>query len=103
MPLIDGRLTLSGPGEVTILGSEVAVAAPLAFATPAFQLHPDQQTTDGYHNLSHHGQAEDKVQQLKDADRQQMALLRKLFQRLAETRENEARLLAHVFTAAPLT
>ena len=29
-----------------------------AFATPPFKLHPDQNTTDGYHNLSHHGQAE---------------------------------------------
>ena len=31
-----------------------------AFATPVFKLHPDQNTTDGYHNLSHHGQAEDE-------------------------------------------
>jgi hypothetical protein len=44
-----------------------------AFATPVFQLHPDQKTTDGYHNLSHHGQAAEKVKQLEDADRQQMA------------------------------
>ena len=28
-----------------------------AFATPPFKLHPDQNTTDGYHNLSHHGQS----------------------------------------------
>jgi hypothetical protein len=39
-----------------------------AFATPPFKLHPDQNTTDGYHNLSHHGQSEAKVQQLIDAD-----------------------------------
>ncbi|MAI33773.1 MAG: hypothetical protein CMM07_19140 [Rhodopirellula sp.] len=64
-----------------------------AFATPPFTLHPDQRTTDGYHNLSHHGQSETKVQQLMDADHQQMALLRKLFSQLAETRENEERLL----------
>jgi len=64
-----------------------------AFATPVFKLHPDQNTTDGYHNLSHHGQAENKVQQLEDADRQQMVLLSKLFGQLAETREGEDRLL----------
>jgi hypothetical protein len=64
-----------------------------AFATPVFKLHPDQNTTDGYHNLSHHGQSESKVQQLEEADRQQMALLHKLFDQLAETREGEDRLL----------
>lgn len=25
-----------------------------AFATPVFKLHPGQDTTDGYHSLSHH-------------------------------------------------
>jgi len=64
-----------------------------AFATPVFKLHPDQNTTDGYHNLSHHGQSESKVQQLIDADHQQMTLLRKVFGQLAETREGEDRLL----------
>jgi hypothetical protein len=64
-----------------------------AFATPVFKLHPDQSTTDGYHSLSHHGQAEKKVKQLKDADRQQMTLLKKLFGQLAKTREGEDRLL----------
>ncbi len=64
-----------------------------AFATPPFKLHSDQKTTDGYHNLSHHGQSETKVQQLIDADNQQMVLLHKLFSQLAETRENQERLL----------
>lgn len=64
-----------------------------AFATPIFKLHPDQNTTDGYHNLSHHGQAENKLKQLEDADRQQMALLRKLFRQLAESKERDKRLL----------
>ena len=64
-----------------------------AFATPAFQLQPDQKTTEGYHNLSHHGQAEHKVQQLEDADRRQMKLLLKTFESLARTREGEDRLL----------
>ncbi|MDA0922046.1 MAG: DUF1552 domain-containing protein [Planctomycetota bacterium] len=64
-----------------------------AFATPVFKLHPDQNTTDGYHNLSHHGQSESKVQQLIDADHQQMTLLGKLFGQLAEIHEGEDRLL----------
>ncbi len=64
-----------------------------AFATPPFKLHPDQNTTDGYHNLSHHGQSATKVQQLIDADHQQMMLLHKLFSQLAQVREGEDRLL----------
>lgn len=64
-----------------------------AFATPSFKLHDDQNTTDGYHNLSHHGQAEGKVKQLQDADRQQMSLLRSLLQELSEQKEDGDRLL----------
>lgn len=64
-----------------------------AFATPVFKLHPDQNTTDGYHNLSHHGQAVEKVRQLEDADHQQMALLHKLLQNLATKPDGDARLL----------
>jgi hypothetical protein len=64
-----------------------------AFATPVFKLHENQSTTDGYHNLSHHGQAVEKVKQLEDADHQQMALLRGLLQNLAEKRDGDQRLL----------
>ena len=64
-----------------------------AFATPVFQLHEGQQTTDGYHNLSHHGQAAEKVAQLEDADRQQLTLLKKLFQNLAAKQHGDRRLL----------
>jgi len=64
-----------------------------AFATPVFKLHPDQNTTDGYHNLSHHGQSVEKVAQLKDADQQQMTLLAKVLGRLTEHREADRRLL----------
>jgi len=66
-----------------------------AFATPVFQLHENQQTTEGYHNLSHHGQAADKVRQLEDADRQQMTLLRQVLRSLADKREGDRRLLDH--------
>ena len=48
---------------------------------------------DRYHNLSHHGQSAEKLQQLEDADRQQMQLLKKLMQNLASKTEGEQRLL----------
>jgi hypothetical protein len=56
-------------------------------------LHENQNTTDGYHNLSHHGQAEQKVKQLEDADHQQMRLLNRLLASLASKQEEGARLL----------
>ena len=64
-----------------------------AFATPAFKIDDEESTTEGYHGLSHHGQAPEKVKQLEDADRQQMVLYRKLIQSLAAKREDDARLL----------
>jgi hypothetical protein len=64
-----------------------------AFATPAFKIHDDENTTEGYHGLSHHGQAPAKVRQLEEADHQQMVILRKLIQRLASKREDADRLL----------
>lgn len=64
-----------------------------AFATPAFKIDDEESTTEGYHGLSHHGQAPEKVRQLEDADRQQMVLFRKLIQNLAAKREDNARLL----------
>lgn len=66
-----------------------------AFATPVFRLHENESTTDGYHNLSHHGQAVEKVKQLEDADRQQMELLRRLMQNLASNPDGDHRLLDH--------
>lgn len=64
-----------------------------AFATPVFQLHPDEKSLEGYHSLSHHGQHPEKLRQLEDADRQQLQLLGKLLNRLASQREDEQRLL----------
>lgn len=64
-----------------------------AFATPSFHLTGDKNTTEGYHGLSHHGQAEDKVRQLAEADLEQMRLFKKLIQNLAAKKEDEARLL----------
>lgn len=64
-----------------------------AFATPVFQLNETRQTTDGYHNLSHHGQAEEKVRQLEEADHRQMKLLAELIRNLADRIEGDQRLL----------
>lgn len=64
-----------------------------AFATPPFKLGDTENTTSGYHDLSHHGQAADKVRQLEEADHRQMAILRKLLQDLANKHDGEERLL----------
>ena len=64
-----------------------------AFKTPVFSLPGQKATTETYHNLSHHGQNEEKVNQLEAADRQHMALLRKLIGNLAAKREEDQRLL----------
>ena len=64
-----------------------------AFKTPVFALPGQKATTETYHNLSHHGQNEEKVNQLEAADRQHMALLRKLIGNLAAKNEGGQRLL----------
>jgi hypothetical protein len=64
-----------------------------AFATPAFRLADERTTTDGYHNLSHHGQSTEKLAQLEAADHWQMDLLATLLAKLAERREGDGRLL----------
>lgn len=64
-----------------------------AFATPAFRLGENENTTTDYHNLSHHGQADEKVKQLEEADRRQMTLLTKLLQNLAGRPAGTERLL----------
>ena len=64
-----------------------------AFATPAFRLGDTETTTTDYHNLSHHGQADDKVRQLQETDSRQMTLLTKLLQNLAGRPAGTERLL----------
>lgn len=49
--------------------------------------------TDGYHNLSHHGRSQDKLQQLTAIDEWHMRLLKNLFGGLKEVREGEETLL----------
>ena len=64
-----------------------------AFFTPVLKLSETMNSTDSYHGLSHHGQAEDKVRQLQEIDRLQMALLKKTLSGLAGRKENGERLL----------
>jgi hypothetical protein len=61
-------------------------------ATPVLQIQGET-ITDGYHNLSHHGKAPDKLAQLKVIDEWHMRLLSGLFGGLKSVREGEARLL----------
>ena len=49
--------------------------------------------TDGYHNLSHHGKAPDKLAQLRALDTMHMKLLAKLYGDLKAVKEDEATLL----------
>lgn len=64
-----------------------------AFWTPIFKLGGQQDTTESYHGLSHHGQNEKKLSQLEAADHQQMAVLNKLMTDLASKSEGGERLL----------
>lgn len=50
-------------------------------------------TTDGYHNLSHHGKSEAKIAQLKAIDLWHMKLLKELFGQLKSVREDGDSLL----------
>lgn len=64
-----------------------------AFATPVFEISEKERSLNGYHNLSHHGQAPDKIAQLERVDRRQLQSLRKLLDDLAAWQEGEFTLL----------
>lgn len=64
-----------------------------AFVTPALKLNETTTSTESYHGLSHHGQAEEKVRQLQEIDRCQMTLLSKTLSRLSDKQENGERML----------
>jgi len=53
----------------------------------------DMKTTDGYHNLSHHGKSKEKLAQLKAIDEWHMKLLAELFSQLKEVKEDGEPLL----------
>ncbi|HEX4795860.1 MAG TPA: DUF1552 domain-containing protein [Humisphaera sp.] len=60
--------------------------------TPVMQIDGEK-ITDGYHNLSHHGKAADKLAQLKVIDEWHMKLLAELFGGLKGTHEGDQNLL----------
>jgi len=53
----------------------------------------DVKTSDGYHNLSHHGRSEAKLSQLKAIDEWHMKLLARLYSQLKDVREDGESLL----------
>jgi hypothetical protein len=61
-------------------------------ATPVMQIEGEK-ITDGYHNLSHHGMAAEKLTQLKVIDEWHMKLLAELFHGLKSVREGDQTLL----------
>lgn len=65
------------------------------FATPVFEISEEEKSLNGYHNLSHHGQAGEKIAQLERVDLRQMRVLRDLLARLASKPDGGARLLDH--------
>lgn len=60
--------------------------------SPAIEVE-GQNTTDGYHNLSHHGKSPTKLAQLEMIDREHMKLLSSLFTELKTAHEGTDRLL----------
>ncbi|HEX3800798.1 MAG TPA: DUF1552 domain-containing protein [Verrucomicrobiae bacterium] len=60
--------------------------------SPAIDLG-EMKTSDGYHNLSHHGKSKEKLAQLKAIDEWHMKLLAELFDHLNGVRENGEPLL----------
>lgn len=61
-------------------------------STPPMDL-PGVTIKDGYHNLSHHGRAEDKLEQLEQIDLAHFRLLDELMTGLAAVKEDGVRLL----------
>jgi hypothetical protein len=61
--------------------------------SPALEIDQETKTTDGYHNLSHHGRSEAKIAQLKTIDQWHMKLLGQLFDDLKAVREDNETLL----------
>jgi BMFP domain-containing protein YqiC len=61
--------------------------------SPAIDLDHETKTTDGYHNLSHHGRSKEKIAQLKSIDQWHMRLLANLITDLKAVREDGEPLL----------
>jgi hypothetical protein len=61
--------------------------------SPAIELDHEHTTSDGYHNLSHHGRSAQKLAQLKSIDEWHMKLLAKLMGDLKSVKEDGDNLL----------
>jgi hypothetical protein len=61
--------------------------------SPAIELDHEHTTSDGYHNLSHHGRSAQKLAQLKSIDEWHMKLLAKLMTDLKSVKEDGDNLL----------
>jgi BMFP domain-containing protein YqiC len=61
--------------------------------SPAIDLDHETKTSDGYHNLSHHGRSKEKIAQLKAIDQWHMRLLANLLTDLKAVREDGEPLL----------
>jgi hypothetical protein len=61
--------------------------------SPAIELDHEHTTSDGYHNLSHHGRSAQKLAQLKSIDEWHMKLLAKLITDLKSVKEDGDNLL----------
>ncbi len=62
--------------------------------TPGVNL-ADGRSIGGYHNMSHHGKDEQKLQQLAEIETGQMEMLNELLQDLKDTEEHDGSLLDH--------
>ena len=60
--------------------------------SPAIEVD-GKKTTDGYHNLSHHGRNEEKKAQLEQIDQWHMRLLDEMFTKMKDVREEDESLL----------
>ncbi len=60
--------------------------------TPVVEI-PGKTIRDGYHNLSHHGKLEEKLEQLRSIDQEHMKLLNGFFSELKSIKEDEESLL----------
>lgn len=64
-----------------------------AFETGVFNYDADKKSLSNYHNLSHHGQREDHLQQLEITDLRQMQLLRQQIKVMKSTQITDESLL----------
>ncbi len=63
------------------------------YATGVFQIDENTKSINADHNLSHHGQVPESLNQLESVDRRQMGLVRNILGKLSQTLEGSQRML----------